>query len=250
MSSVEAEPTDAESSNRSAERSAAAPHPLDNAGWYALTGVHADFAQGTGSARRYDPEVSVFSAIEDDSEVAWQDLATLTGPGGTAVLFRALEVVAPAGWMVTFGGRGHQMLLTGDLPDLAVPSSMRPLASDDVPQMLALVELTQPGPFRPRTNELGGYVGIFEGDTLMAMAGQRIRIDGFTEISAVCTHPNARRRGYAALVTAEVARALLRSGVTPFLHVAETNIGALRVYESLGFATRVLINFVAVKRTE
>ena len=250
MSSVEAEPTDAESSNRSADQPATAPHPLDNAGWYALTGVHADFAQGTGSARRYDPEVSVFSAIEDDSKAAWHDLATLTGPGGTAVLFRALEVVAPAGWMVTFGGRGHQMVLAGDPPDLAVPSAVRPLGSDDVPQMLALVELTQPGPFRPRTNELGGYVGIFEGDTLMAMAGQRISIDGFTEISAVCTHPNARRRGYAAVVTTEVSRALLRTGVTPFLHVAETNIGALRVYERLGFATRVLTNFVGVKRTE
>jgi predicted GNAT family acetyltransferase len=113
--------------------------------------------------------------------------------------------------------------------------------------MMELVALAQPGPFAQRTFELGGYVGIFHDARLVAMAGQRISVPGYTEISAVCTHPDARRLGYAATVTAAVARNLLERGVTPILHVADVNVNALRVYERLGFTTRRLVNFTALR---
>ena len=124
------------------------------------------------------------------------------------------------------------MVLTGPLaatpelpavdPTTGAAVTMRPLGDDDVDAMVALVALTEPGPFRPRTIELGGYVGIFHGTQLVAMAGQRLRPPGFREVSAVCTHPDARRRGYASIVTAEVSRGVLARGETPFLHVAVT----------------------------
>jgi len=115
--------------------------------------------------------------------------------------------------------------------------------------MQALVKLTEPGPFAPRTHELGGYVGIRDpGDgRLLAMAGRRTSVPGFTEISAVCTHPDARRRGYGELVTSAVAQRLLDEGITPFLHVALSNDNARRVYERMGFTHRRIAHFVAVR---
>ncbi len=113
--------------------------------------------------------------------------------------------------------------------------------------MLALVELTQPGPFRPRTIELGHYFGIFEDGALVAMAGERLQTPEFTEVSAVCTHPSARGRGLAAALSHRVATGILARGQTPILHVALTNVGARRVYERLGFVVRRELEFVAVE---
>ena len=109
--------------------------------------------------------------------------------------------------------------------------------------MLALIELTEPGPFRPRTIELGGYVGIFHDDELVAMAGQRMHPPGYREISAVCTHPSARRRGYASILTAHVANEIAARGETPFLHLASGNDAARSTYEQIGFAVRTRVAF-------
>ena len=112
--------------------------------------------------------------------------------------------------------------------------------------MLALVELTRPGPFAVRTVDLGGYVGVFDGDRLVAMAGQRLAPPGFREISAVCTHPDFRGRGLAAGLTALVARGILERGERPFLHHASDNDPARRVYETLGFQFRRQVVFAAL----
>jgi GNAT superfamily N-acetyltransferase len=230
---------------------------LDNAGWHALTGPHASFAEGDGRARRYRPDVSVFPAAADDSAEAWAAVAGLATRDGIVVLFRVGALSVPGGWTEVFAGDGYQMVLTGPLPTIpdlpaADPASgagvtIRPLADDDVDDMVALVALTEPGPFRPRTIELGGYVGIFHGDRLMAMAGQRLAPPGYREVSAVCTHPDARRRGYGSIVTAAVARAILERGETPFLHVAVDNAPAIPVYEQLGFTTRGVARFAAYR---
>ena len=113
--------------------------------------------------------------------------------------------------------------------------------------MIALVALTEPGPFRPRTIELGGYIGIFHDDELVAMAGQRLRPPGYCEVSAVCTHPDARRRGYASIVTTRVATAIAERGETPFLHVASDNVTAKAVYEQIGFTVRRTVRFAALR---
>jgi len=213
-------------------------HPLDNACWHALRGPHAHHAEVAGSACRYDPEVSVFSAVEAVDGDAWSDLARLAGPGAGLWLFRDEIPAAPAGWTEDARGRGVQMVLHGALPDLDEPEGLRPLGPDDAPAMMALIAVTTPGPFRPRTVELGGYVGAFDGGHLVAMAGERLSVDGFGEISAVCTHPDARGRGLAAALTRRVAAGIAARGDTPYLQVAAHNTAARRIYERLGFEPR------------
>ncbi len=211
---------------------------LANAAWHALNGPNADVAQRHRRAARYDPEVSVFAAMESPDEAAWNDLAVLIGPGGVAVLFREGGFEAPTGWQYVYGGPGVQMVLERELDDFDVPDGTRALTIDDVPAMTELIEIAEPGPWRPRTIELGNYHGIFDGDRLLAMAGQRMTLPTHVEISAVCTHPDARRRGFAAALTAHVARLVLQGGRTPMLHVAQHNTGAQRVYAALGFGLR------------
>lgn len=234
--------------------SVAGPDPLANMAWHALKTVHAGVAEGSGRARRYDTDVSVFAAIADDSPAAWADLGELVGPQGIAVLFRADAVAERDGWTSLATGTGHQMVLTGTLLSVPQVDGLRDLGEFDTDAMAELVAMTEPGPWRPRTWSLGGYVGIVgpDGtgtDRLLAMAGHRMSVPGLTEISAVCTHPDARRRGYAEVVTTTVALRLLAHDITPMLHVAETNANARRVYERLGFTTRRMTSFAAVRRT-
>ena len=217
--------------------------PLDNAVWHALTTHHAGFADVAGTARRYRPDVSVFGAVEHFDDDAWDDLAALAGPGRPAVLFRPDLPEPPPGWTRLGGGVGHQMVLR-ELAAVDVPDA-RSLGPADAPEMMALVELTRPGPFARRTVELGGYLGVFEDGQLVAMAGERLHLPGFCEISAVCTRPDHRGRGLAAGLTALVARAIEARGEQPFLHHASDNDPARRVYESLGFEFRRTVGFAA-----
>ena len=220
--------------------------PLDNPAWTALTTVLAPFAEGDDRARQVRSSVSAFAAMATADEESWQRLARLAGPSADLVVCHADGVDPPAPWTYVGGGAGHQMLLT-DVPDLPVPAGTRPLVDADVDEMVALVRLTEPGPFRRGTIELGGYQGVFEDGRLIAMAGRRLQTPTHTEISAVCTHPDARRRGLAAAITAVVARGIVADGRTPMLHVSTANDGARRVYEGLGFRTRTLITFAAVR---
>ena len=219
---------------------------LDNAVWHSLAGTHDGFAERVGSAARYDPDVSIFGALAEDADDAdggWRDLEQVVGSSGIAVLFRAEIPEPPAAWTRLDGGRGHQMVLR-ELAPVDLPDA-RELGTDDVGEMLALVELTRPGPFSVRTIELGGYVGVFDGDQLVAMAGQRLAPPGFREVSAVCTHPDFRGRGLAAGLTALVAQRILARGERPFLHHAADNDPARRVYEALGFQFRRQVVFTA-----
>jgi ribosomal protein S18 acetylase RimI-like enzyme len=224
---------------------------LDNAVWHSLTGAHAQHAERVGRAARYDPDISIFGALGDtdshedgDVAAAWDDFAAVVGPSGVGVLFRAEIPEVPKAWTRLDGGRGHQMVL-GELATVDVPEH-RELGAADVGEMLALVELTRPGPFAVRTVELGGYVGVFDADRLVAMAGQRLAPPGFREISAVCTHPDFRGRGLAAGLSALVARRILERGERPFLHHAADNDAARRVYEAIGFEFRRQVVFAAL----
>ena len=222
-------------------------HPLDNPVWHALTGAQQEFAQGSGSARRFRPEVALFAAIADDNPQAWADLADVVGPRGDAILARRAPIDAPDGWRLLGTRPGFQMVLERE-PAVDDAPGTRPLTDDDVPEMVALVTLTEPGPFRERTIELGGYTGIFVDGRLMAMAGRRTGLDDYVEVSAVCTHPDGRRKGYAAAITSTVARGIIADGKTPILHVAESNPSAKAVYDGLGFVTRTMLNFASVRR--
>jgi ribosomal protein S18 acetylase RimI-like enzyme len=220
--------------------------PLDNLTWHALTTVHEPFAEVDGGARRYHPDVSVFAGAARLDDQAWSDLAALAGPGQPLFLFQGERPEPPAGWVVDGGGIGNQ-LVADDVAVVADAGAVR-LGAHDVEDMLALVEVTRPGPFRPRTVELGSYWGVRGDDgRLLAMAGERMRVPGWTEISAVCTHPDARGRGLAAALTARVAQGILERGDGAVLHVAEGNDGARRVYERLGFTFRRQVHFALLR---
>jgi predicted GNAT family acetyltransferase len=128
----------------------------------------------------------------------------------------------------------------------ATMPAIRELNAGDVPAMLALTELTEPGPFRTRTHELGKFYGVFESDRLLAMAGQRLSLPGFVEVSAVCTHPDARGRGYARALMSAVMRDIRQRGRIPFLHAFADN-PAIRIYESLGFRLRRTFHLAVLK---
>jgi ribosomal protein S18 acetylase RimI-like enzyme len=221
--------------------SAATTHPLDNPVWGALTGTHRGLAQVRGRAARYLPEVAPFVSVRDSSDPAsWQDLAALIGPGGFGVL-AGLAHNVPDSWELDFDLAGVQLIDTSVVaePDA---SAVR-LGLDDVPEMLDLTARTEPGPFLPRTVELGTYLGIRHNGALVAMAGERMRPPGWTEISAVCTDPAYRGRGLAARLVKAVAAGIRERGDTPFLHASTSNVNAIRLYESLGFTLRQKVRF-------
>ncbi len=217
---------------------------LDNPVWWALTGSQRHLAQTAGRAVRYRCDVSVFSGTAQLDDEGWADLARLAHPGGEVGLIRDEVPPTPDGWTEIVRGRGQQMLFdAGAEPDVE-RFEFRRLTDHDLPQMLALVELTIPGPFLARTIETGRYYGHFEGEQLLALAGERFRPGHFTEVSAVCTHPDHRKRGLGSAITHHVATGIVQRGDQPFLHVASTNDTARRVYERLGWMARCEMEFV------
>ncbi|KIF77850.1 acetyltransferase [Streptomyces sp. 150FB] len=210
-------------------------HLLDNAAWAALSGPHRRFAEVVGSAARYQTDVSPFVALADPADSrAWDDLAVLAGPGAETSVSGATRV--PDGWETVRRGTGVQ-LIADTLRSAADPEAVR-LTPADVPEMLDLVSRTRPGPFLPRTIELGAYWGIRRGGRLVAMAGERLRPPGYTEISAVCTDAGHRGEGLATRLVRHVAQGIRDRGDTPFLHAAGTNENAIRLYLSMGFILR------------
>ena len=220
-------------------------HPLDNPARASLLGPHAYLAERCGQALRYPADISPFTALPDDAdEAAWADLATLLGPGSVAVTAVA-PAIAPASWTVLMTIDAVQMV--GDHLAPAADGEAIVLRPADVPEMLDLVARTRPGPFRPRTIELGGYLGIRRDGELVAMAGCRLRPAGWTEISAVCTDPAVRGQGLASRLTLAVAAAIENQGDQPFLHVSADNVGAIRLYQSLGFRQRRAATFLVAR---
>jgi ribosomal protein S18 acetylase RimI-like enzyme len=220
---------------------------LDNAVWWSLRSDHRHLAETHGRAARYRNDVSPFVALEAFDEDSWNDLGVLAGPSSGCILFGAdIPSAVPPGWLLKARGTGCQMLVDPEELKPSEPVEARRLTADDVPQMLELVRITQPGPFRPATIAMGRYFGHFRDGHLVAMAGERLCPDGFAEVSAVCTHPDAQRRGLASALTHRVATGIIEEGRQPFLHVAESNEKARRVYEALGFRQRRLVEFVLV----
>lgn len=210
---------------------------LDNPVWAALTGPHRGFAElgPEGLAARYTADASPFAALADPKDPrAWADLAALAGPDEEVWVTGLAS--PPPGWGTAVTVPGVQ------LDGRAVRAEAAPeavvLGRADVPEMLELVGLTRPGPFLDRTVELGTYLGIRHGGRLVAMAGERMRPAGWSEISAVCTHPDHRGRGLAGRLIRAVAASVRERGDSPFLHAAAENTGAVRLYESMGFTLR------------
>ncbi|MFE6764592.1 GNAT family N-acetyltransferase [Streptomyces sp. NPDC057689] len=220
---------------------------LDDPVGQSLGGRHAHLARRVGRASTYLTEVATFSSVSaDPGPEDWDDLADLLGPGAFADMFNC-PAAAPSSWEPVFSLEGRQMIWPGDgLPAQQCAESdthVVELGTEDVPDMLDLVARTKPGPFWPRTRELGTYLGVRVDGVLVAMAGERLRPPGWTEISAVCTAVDARGQGHAARLVNALATRIVARGEQPFLHVAEANTGAIALYERLGFKTRRPVTF-------
>jgi ribosomal protein S18 acetylase RimI-like enzyme len=203
---------------------------LENPVWAALTGPQACFAEASGDAARYSTDVSPFAAMADlDDPAGWRDLAELTD----RALLTGPAITPRSGWQTVRAMQGVQMIGTGMTGVEDAEAVV--LTETDVPEMLDLVERAKPGPFQKRTVELGHYLGLRSGGRLIAMAGERFHLPGWTEISAVCTDPAFRGQGLGARLTLAVAAGILGRGELPFLHAAAINDNAIRLYERLGF---------------
>lgn len=219
---------------------------LDNPAWHALTGAQARFAEGGDLVRRYDAEVAPFVAAAswEDPRV-WGELRGMVGHGTSFILLGGVPTL-PQDWEELWRADGVQLVETGGLQPVPDTEAIV-LGEADAADMLALVERTEPGPFRPRTAELGRYVGFRRNGQLIAMAGERFRLDGWTEISAVATDDAYRRQGLASRLVLDVAFHIQQRGDRAFMHVAAANVGAITAYEQLGFALRTHTEFAVVR---
>jgi ribosomal protein S18 acetylase RimI-like enzyme len=226
------------------------PHPLDKVIWRALTTVQESLAEGGERARRYPAAIAPFAATVDTEPPSFRSLLDLVGGDDQIALFTAEQVEPPSTFSVIRRDAVDQMVLQDAGDCVAQPeAAIVALGVADVPEMLALTSVTQPGPFGPRTIELGHYIGIRRRGVLVAMAGERMRLDGFTEISAVCVEPTYRGQGFAVdLVRSLVSLIAARSEI-PFLHVFSSNHAAIALYRKLGFTLRRRMHLAVLGRS-
>jgi predicted GNAT family acetyltransferase len=210
--------------------------------------MHSGFALGNDLARRYPAAIAPMAGLREISDAALNALASLMDPGDVVGLFGQEPVSEAQGLLVV--GQKHIAQMTCDRPDDSpYTGHITELTSADVPDMLHLVELTKPGPFAAGAIVLGSYLGIRCAGKLIAMAGERMRFDGFTEISAVCTHPEYRGCGYASSLVRALVRQIIARGETPFLHLYSDNTTAAALYTKLGFTQRRTLIVTVLRRT-
>lgn len=218
---------------------------LDNPIWNALSFRHAAHAISHGKAKRYPAEIAPFVAVSDASAVAELDLRSIVSLGEQVAILSIIPELSE-GWRVMKAMDLRQYVFAGEIfePDAEIVS----LDASHVPQLLELTALVYPAYFRAGTASLGQYFGIVDGDHLCAMAGIRMAMDGFQEISAVCTHPDYRGRGYARRLLRHAAGFIRRQGDTPFLHTEADNVAAQALYDGLGFVVRAVLPFRILER--
>ena len=221
---------------------------LDRPVWMSLSTSHSALSLGDDLARRYAREVNLFASARDDTMPALTALADLVQPGERVFVLQVPQITVPPALVAVKEAKGVQMLAARGAPALAGQEDIVKLTVADAPEMLVLAGLTEPGPFLRRTHTMGAFIGIRSGGRLAAMAGERFRFPGYTEVSGVCTHPDFRGRGLARRLSAAVAAAIEARGERPFLHAWKTNRAAIALYESLGFEIRDEVNVAVLER--
>ena len=219
-------------------------HPLDRPVWNALTSRQAYLARGTARALRFDPDHAQFAASADPRHT---DALLPLLDGGSIGVVEANDTPFPA-QLQAHRAVCNQMIAAAILPGMP-RFDVVALGDDDAQAMLALATLTEPGPFYRRTNRLGDFIGVKIDGRLAAMAGERMKLDGFTEVSGVCTHPDFRGKGYAGGLMRLVAQRIIARGETPFLHVYPDNTGAIALYETLGFRFRAALHYTVLSQS-
>ena len=220
---------------------------LDNPVWHALSTRQANLAEGDDHAKRFPARVTPIAAIVDQSPASYGSLVRLLRKDEIVGFLHGVPSALPAGLTIVQADRLVQMVRMSK-ESLIQPHAVETLTSRDADEMLALAELTEPGPFGPQTHELGLYLGIRDAGKLVAMAGERLRPPGYTEVSAVCTHQAHRGKGYASALVSALVNLIVERDETPFLQVRTGNTGAIRVYEKLGFQTRRIFDLAVVRR--
>jgi predicted GNAT family acetyltransferase len=223
-------------------------HPLDRPVWSSLTTHHASTSEGSSLARRFTRDVNLLGSACDETPAALAALADLVKPGESMFLLQVPEIVVPPGLVLIKAAQGVQMVGTRSLAFEATDGDLQVLTDEDAPEMLALATLTEPGPFLPRTHTMGTFLGIRVGGRLVAMAGERMRFPGYTEVSGVCTHPEFRGRGFARRLSTVVAAGIQARGDQAFLHAWKTNRSAISLYEGLGFEFRTEVCVAVLER--
>ena len=221
---------------------------LYNPVYNALISEDAPLALGTGLVRWFDEQVSPFAGFPTDHLNGFDDLYHLFSPGRTLLYATPQQIKEPPGWDLRAGIKGLQFVYDGKT--FIGEPSLKPIAlnKENAAEMVKLATLTKPGPFGLRTIEFGHYYGIFHNKELVAMTGQRLHVANFSEISAVCTHPDFLGRGFAAALIQHQQNLILGHGQVPFLHVREDNSRAIALYTRLGFTVRREMNFYFMKR--
>lgn len=222
-------------------------HLLDRPIWSALATAHAPLALGGPLARRYPADIAAFAAARDGQAQSLDALAALVAPGERVLIVQADEIVLPAALSPVATAEVVQMIAQAPIASPEDPR-IEPLTPADAPEMLALATLTQPGPFSLKAQSLGRFWGIRQEGRLVAMAGERLRQPGFTELSGVCSHPDVRGRGLGRTLSLFVAAQIGARGDVPYLHAYAGNGVAIGLYESIGFSWRTDIRLVAAAR--
>ena len=222
--------------------------PLDNPVWEALCSRQMHFNTGNEILKYFPGNVSPFVGLQYWSERDVLELINHLPADRPFSVMITKEVQLPANFEIVFTIPLYQMYcpVLKQLNDSTI--IYRKLTDADIPQMLELTEKTKPGPFYERTIDFGNYIGIFNNDELVSMAGERLKVHGHTEVSAICTHPHFHGKGFASFLSSKVSEQIIQEGNIPFLHVRNDNSRAIEVYKKLGFQIRADVYFAIFKR--
>ncbi len=219
---------------------------LDNPAWHALTETHSHFAMGTRDFKRYDPEIVLFAGFDIQNEKAFQQIDGVVGINESVFLFDTFPFL-PANYTIDAFVECLQMICPSPLL-VEIREEIILLNLTHTDEMFALVSAVFPGYYLPHTNRMGNYYGIFKENKLVAMAGERLCMNGLTEVSAVVTHPAFAGRKYAQQLMTHIHQKHLEEGVVSFLHTGSANERAIKIYELLGYQRRRLIPVTKIKR--
>jgi ribosomal protein S18 acetylase RimI-like enzyme len=221
---------------------------LNNPIWSSLHVQQDEMAEGNDDVRFFKPDVGPLVGLRENTPENFKLLFDFLEDGRVAILFSPEADLNPSPLKTTVKMPGYQMVFEGQIPDVEGNYLITSLNTSDIPEMLALTELAQPGPFSKRTIEFGNYRGIYKEGKLVAMAGNRLQSRSTTEISAVCTHPDHAGQGYARMLIEDQVKIIQRQGKVAYLHVRSDNVRAVELYRHIGFRVRTDMYFYIMRR--
>jgi predicted GNAT family acetyltransferase len=221
---------------------------LDNPIWHALSTRQAVLNKGSERVKFFDESVSPFVTMDAWNEADLKEMQDILPVDRSFYVLIPRQVDIPEAFAQVYTTPIYQMVCQGFQPQFLTEQAVLEMGEGDVQEMIELTALTRPGPFSTGTMSFGKYIGIREGARLAAMAGERMKIPGYTEVSAVCTHPDFLGKGYASHLMSILCAEIIARGETPFLHVRADNPRAIRAYERLGFNISRDVFFVIIKR--